>query len=745
MKINRVNYYKGPSLYSFKPSIGIELDIGDLEYQSSDTLPGFTESLLACLSNSEKDISRKYQEKFSKRLKGGILMGPILEHLTIIIQQAAGIDVSSSKTIMTNTTGIYEVIFEYKEPHSGIYAFKAALELADRLINHQSAVDLKEYIDHTARLYLTYKLNHSTEAIYNAAEHAFIPVNRMDSEMLRLGTGSKQKYVKGTITSETKYISVENASNRQSTKDLLRLVQLPVPDGLIVHTIEEIFSGADYLGFPLVIKPLERRLGKTITNIKNRQELFNVVNCQDPRIKTYLLERHYTGNDFRLLIIDGKMAAASHRVAPYIIGNGKDTIQQLIEEENKNPLRGEGLYKPMSKIPLDHSMTCFLEKSELSLQSVPSNGQVIQVMGDVHIETGGHAVDVTDQVHPSIEKLGITAAKAVGLDIAGVDIICQDISAPLGEIIISDVHVNPNIRMHHYPAEGKPRDAGRAIIDYLFTNREDAVIPVIAMIGGSSDNLTTKLLKYILEKGDVKVGVMYKDRLFDREPQPDQDLGSILTNPFVDLAVIELNSKTIIDEGLPFCNCDIGIISMYSTIETQKIEDVRMKSLVAEKVIETGTCILNANDVYIEELSQTAKAEVIVISNEENSVIDRAISSGRAAWFIDNDGWIIYTKERTHRRFLPLQALPNAASKQTVEQMLQALAAAHFHGISLEELRGKLLRFNQKESPSQLGNAITKHYKESTVYTSKAKSKSIYKLVENSKELQEIPQAGSSK
>ena len=737
MKINRVNYYKGPSIYSFKPSICIELDIGDLEYQSSVSLPEFTESLIACLSDSGQDCPRQYLEKFSERLKQGILMGTIIEHLTILIQQAAGINVNRSKTIMTNKTGIYEVIFEYKEKHSGIYAFKAALEIANRLINHQGPVELKEYINHTARLYLTYKLSPSTEAIYNAAEYALIPVDRMDKNVLRLGTGSKQKYVKGTISSETRYISIENSSNRQSTKELLRLYQLPVPEGLIVHTIEEIFSGADYLGFPLVIKPLERRLGKTITHIKNRQELFNVINCQEPQIKTYLLERCYTGNDFRLLIIDGKMIAASHRVAPFIIGNGKLTIQQLIEEENKNPLRGEGLDTPMSKIPLDHSITCFLEKSELSLQSIPSNGQVIQVIGDVHIETGGQAIDVTDQVHPSIEKLGITAAKAICLDIAGVDIICQDISDPLGEIIISDVHANPNIQMHHYPAEGKPRDAGRAIIDYLFTNREDAVIPIIAKIGGSSDNLTTRLLKYIFTTDDVKVGVVYNDQSVDS--QPGQDLGSILTNPFVDLAVIELNTETILSEGLPFCYCDIGIIGMNSSNENN-----RLKSLVAEVVIETGTCILNANEVDIEELSQAAKAEVIVISTEENSAIDRAISSGKTAWFVDNEGWVIYTKERTHRRFLPLQAITNEPTEQTVEQILQALAAAHFQGIYLEELRGKLVQFNQKEHPSQSSESMKQpNYVKSTVYTSQAQS--IYQMAENPKELQEIPLTGSSK
>lgn len=721
MKINRVNYYKGPSLYLLKPSICIELDIEDLEYRSSDSLPGFTDGLFACLSDSKLAICRNYQEKFSERLQHGILMGPILEHLTIIIQQAAGIDVSSSKTLMTNTTGIYDVIYEYKESHSGIYAFNAALDLVNGLINNQNPVQLKEYIENTARLYRTYKLNPSTEVIYNAAEQALIPIERMNPKRLRLGTGAKQKYVDGTITSETTNISVENASNRQSTKDLLGLAQLPVPDGIIVNTIEEIFSGADYLGFPLVIKPLDRRLGKTITNIKDRQELFNVVNCQDPQIKTYLLERHYTGNDFRLLIIDGKMAAASHRVAPFIIGNGKSTIQQLIEIENTNPLRGEGPYTPMSKIPLDQSMTCFLEKSELSLQSVPTKGQVIQVMGDIHIETGGQAIDVTDQVHPSIRNLGITAAKTIGLDIAGVDIICKDVSNPLDEIVICDVHANPNIRMHQYPSEGKPRDVGRAIVDYLFPNRQDAVIPVIAMIGGNGDNHTTRLLRYFLDKDDIRVGLMFKEHSFKSKPKSDRDLGSILSNPFVDLAVIELNADNILGEGLPFSNCDIGIISRYSTNE-------RMKYLITEVVIEIGACILNAQDVHIEELSRAAKAETIVISsNEENPFIDRAISSGRAAWFVDNDSWIIYTKERTHRRFLPLQSITNEADEQTVEYVLQALAAAHRQGVSLEQLREKMMQFNRQQSSES------------------NRAKSVYKMVEVPKELQEIPQAAPSK
>jgi len=743
MKINRVNYYKGPSLYSFKSSICIELDIEELEYQSSDSLPGFTESLLAYMSYSEPWPDK---ERFSEGLKRGILMGPIIEHLTMVIQQAAGIEVTCSKTVMTNTPGIYEVIYEYKEPHSGIYAFKAALEITNGLINDQNPVEIKEYIEHTARLYLTYKLSPSTEAIYRAADNVLIPVERMGQEMLRLGTGSKQKYVKGTVSSQTTNIAVENSTNRQSTKDLLRLVQLPVPEGIIVNTIEEIFSGADCLGFPLVIKPFDRRMGKTITNIKNRQELFNVVNCQDPQIKSYLLERHYTGNDFRLLIVDGKMVAASHRVAPFVIGNGKNSIQQLIEEENKNPLRGDGPDRPMSKIPLDHSMTCFLEKSEQSLQTVPPKGHIIQVMGDVHQETGGKAIDVTDLVHPSIKKLGITAAKTIGLDIAGVDIICQDISKPLNETIIIDVQANPNIQMHQYPAEGTPRDAGKAIVDYLFSKRQEAAIPVIAMTGGSGDSLTSRLLKYLLETDDVTVGLSNKDGFFigNLETKQEGDHESVtacrmLENPIVDLAVIELTSESILAEGLPFHYCDIGIISRNSNHETRTIEDMRMKSLIADVVIETGYCILNANDVHIDELSRAANAEVIVISsNEENRFIDQAISSGRAAWFVDNEGWVIYTKERTHRRFLPLQSITNASAEQVLEHVLQALAAAHLQGISLEELREKLLSFNQLSHPSQ----SRKMYADAT-YT--AKVKSVYKMIDNSKEPQEITHEERSK
>lgn len=242
------------------------------------------------------------------------------------------------------------------------------------------------------------------------------------------------------------------------TKAILKGCSLPVPEGEIAYSIEGIFDSADRLGFPLVIKPYNGRQGQgVITHIKNKDELFNVIHCLDSHVEKYIVERHFEGHDYRLLIVNGELTATSLRLPPYVIGNGKETLRRLIEKENLNSLRGDGHEKPMSKIPLTHTVTCYLEKSNRNLDTIPKQGELVQVVGNANLSTGGKAIDVTDQVHPTIRNMAIAAAKAIGLDIAGIDLICQDISKPFNHLKTAIIEVNaaPGIRMHHYPSEGK--------------------------------------------------------------------------------------------------------------------------------------------------------------------------------------------------------------------------------------------------------------------------------------------------
>ncbi|RFU66551.1 cyanophycin synthetase [Peribacillus glennii] len=715
MKINRVRYLKGPNYFAYKPMMFIEVDIEDLELRPSDTIPGFTEALIETLPGLKKHTcSLGYEGGFIERLKRGTWMGHILEHMAIELQLAAGIDVRRGKTITAKKPGIYYVTYAYKEQQSGLYSFEAAMEIAGLLLKGEKHLDSRPYVNKVAELYYKNKLGPSTEAIYEAAILSNIPVERIgEDSLLRLGTGSRQKFVQATISSQTSSLAVENSCDKQLTKEILKSCSLPVPDGEVVSTMEEIFAQSEIMGFPLVIKPLNGRQGQgVITNIKNKEQLFNVVSCLDQHVDKYILERHYEGNDYRILVVDGRLIAASLRVPPFVIGNGVDTIRDLINEENKNPLRGDGHEKAMSKIPLNHTVSCYLEKLDLTLDSIPDKGKIIQVVGNANLSTGGKAIDVTDQVHPTIRKIAVTAAKAIGLDIAGIDFICKDISKPFDkhEMAIIEINAAPGIRMHHYPSEGKSRDVGKAILDYLFKTREEASIPIISVTGTNGKTTTTRLVNYFLAKEGVTVGMTNSDGVFVDNVAIDQgdcsgpiSARKILHNPTVDFAVLETARGGIVREGLAFRHCDVGIVTNVAEdhlgldgIETFE-QLVKLKRLIPEVVIENGYCVLNADDEHVAKMADYTKGEVIFTSlHQNNPYIQKAIFEKKKAWYVDHSGWIVYASNGILESVHPCNNFPitiGGAAKHNISNLLQAMAAAHTQGVPLHELTTKALAF----------------------------------------------------
>ncbi|KMY49180.1 cyanophycin synthetase [Peribacillus loiseleuriae] len=715
MKINRVRYLKGPNYFSYSPTLLIELDIEELEYQPSDIIPGFNEALMASMpSLLSHTCSPGYTGGFFDRLKRGTWMGHILEHIAIELQNLAGIEVKRGKTIAGENPGIYYVTYSYKEEKSGLCAFNSAVKIVESILSESKPVKIESYVAEIEELYYANKLGPSTEAIYQAALKAEIPVQHIgDDSLLRLGTGSRQKFVQATITSQTSNLAVEHSCDKQMTKDILTNCGLPVPIGMVASTLEEIFLKADLIGYPLVLKPLKGRQGQGVmTNIKNREQLFNIVNCLETEGESYIIERYYQGSDYRLLVVNGQLVAASMRIPPYIIGNGTDTIQELIELENKNPLRGDDHEKPMTKIPLDHSVSCYLEKMNLSLQSIPEKGDIIQVVGNANLSTGGKAIDVTDQVHATIKDIAVSAAKAINLDIAGIDVICPDISKSFNreELAIIEVNAAPGIRMHHFPSEGKKRDVGAAIVNYLFKDRTEAAIPIIAITGTNGKTTTARLVSHFLSEVGRKVGMANSDGVYIGGQCIDEgdcsgpiSARKVLANPNVDYAVLETARGGILREGLAFRHCDVGIIT--NVAEDHLGSDgivtfeqlVKLKRLIAEVVHESGYCILNAEDSNVAKMSSHSKGKIIYTSlTEQNGLVKEALQEGAVVWYVNDSGWIIYACEGKKERFLLGSDIPitiNGTAKHNLANLLQALAAAYSQGVTMDQLRERALCF----------------------------------------------------
>ncbi|WP_316568292.1 cyanophycin synthetase [Neobacillus sp. YIM B06451] len=723
MKINRVRYLKGPNYFNYKPTMWIELDLEEMEFSPSNELPGFNEALLKTIpSLMEHTCSLGYPGGFVERLHEGTWMGHILEHIALELQHLAGIKVRRGKTLTSNKKGIYYVTYDYREPKSGLYAFEAAKEIVEKILGSGHSVDAGPYIEKIEDLYYTNKLGPSTEAIYNAAFAKQIPVERVGKDsLLRLGTGSKQKYVQATITSQTSFMAVENSCDKQITKTILAGAGVPVPEGEMASTAEEMFEAADRVGFPLVIKPLNGNQGRGVyTNIKSREELFNILHCMESPETNFIVERFYEGHDYRLLIVDGELIAASMRIAPYVIGNGRDSIRALIEEENNNPLRGDGHEKPMSKIPMNATVSCYLEKTGVTLDSTPEPGRIIQVVGNANLSTGGQAIDVTEEVHPTIRDVAVTAAKAIGLDVAGVDFICPDISAPLDreKATIVEVNAAPGIRMHHYPAKGKPRDVGKAIVDYLFKSKEDASIPIISVTGTNGKTTTTRMIKHFLEREGYTVGMTNSDGVYIGNNTIDEgdcsgpiSARKILSNPNVDAAVLETARGGILREGLAFRQCDVGIVTNVSEdhLGLDGIEEfgqlVKLKRLIPEVVMDGGHCILNADDPEVVQMAEYTRGKIIYTSLfYTNHHIREAAEKGWTVWILDEENWICCIENGNPKRLLPARDIPvtiEGKARHNISNLLQALAAAYAQGVPFEVLKEKALSFKPDSEQSK--------------------------------------------
>ncbi|WLD93633.1 cyanophycin synthetase [Alkalihalobacillus sp. AL-G] len=714
MKINRIKYLSGPNYYSYKPMIWIELDIEKLEEKPSNKLPGFVDRLIEAMPTLHTHTcSRGYEGGFVERLREGTWMGHILEHIAIELQSLAGIPVKRGKTITSKRKGIYYVTYRYEEKESGIYAFHAAMEIVSLLLFKDPVVfTIDSYVEKVEELYYKNKLGPSTEAIYHAAYKRKIPVEQVGTEsVLRLGTGKKQKLMHATISSQTSFVAVENACDKEVTKTLLREAALPVPEGKVVSNQGELIKAANQLGYPLVIKPISGRQGKdVITNIESKEELLTGYACLSEN-EQVIVERYFNGDDYRFVVIDGRMEAASLRLPPFVIGNGKDSIQALIEKENNNPLRGDGHEKPMTKIPINDSVTCYLKTKGFALQTIAEKGQVVELLGNANLSTGGLAIDVTDTVHSTYRTIAERAARAIRLDIAGIDMIIEDISAAykLGRAAVIEVNAAPGIRMHHYPSAGKPRDVGGAIADYLFKNRKEASIPTIAVTGTNGKTTTSRLIAHFLKSEHKTVGVANSDGVFigdqcidDGDCSGPVSARKVLHHPEVDAAVLETARGGMLREGTAFRFCDVGIVTNVSEdhlgldgIET--IEELRkLKRLIPELVHPEGYCVLNADDQAVAEMCTHTDGQVIFTSlSNENPVVTGHKDKNGEVWYIKDD-WIIHEKNGSADKFMKHADIPitfNGYARHNISNLLQAVASAHSIGVSIEELRRKVLTF----------------------------------------------------
>lgn len=735
MKIEKIQVLDGPNQWSNyrKKLIQVKIDLEDLEDFPSDKLPGFNDRLKDLLPTLiEHECSEGCRGGFFERLERGTWMGHVIEHVALEIQSLAGMDTGYGRTRSTSKRGVYNMVFSYEVPEAGRYAATAAFEIVEAVVNQQP-IDIEPVIAELRRLRQRYGLGPSTRSIVAEAERCGIPWKRLGANSsIQLGYGKNQKRFRATMTSQTAHAAVALAGNKEETKRRLSLVHIPVPEGETCWDVEGLVKIIEKIGFPIVIKPLDANQGKGATiNVNDMNAAIAAMHFALQYGREVIVEKYITGYDYRLLVVDGKFVAASRRVPAHVVGNGKSTIDELIEEVNRDPRRGEGHEASLTKISCDQDTLAMLTKFNLTLESIPNDGEMVYLKSTANLSTGGTAIDVTDEVHPENIFIAQRVAKIIGLDICGIDIVSKDIGKPLrsnGGAVI-EVNAAPGFRMHLDPSEGKPRNVAAAVIDMLYPTGSTSTIPLFAVTGTNGKTTTTRLLAHIVKSCGHNPGYTTTDGIYicDYKIQEGDTTGpksaaTILEDPTTDFAVLETARGGLLRSGLYFNNCDIGIITNIAEdhlglgdIDTLK-DLANVKGVVARSVKNEGYAVLNGEDKNCIAIGKRLSANVAYFSTDaENEFVKAHCAAGGLAAILKN-GNIVFCKEGNEiivDSVLNIPITENGKVRFMIANALAASLAAFSWGFEVEQIRKALREFNPcfDQTPGRMNHFEMQHYK----------------------------------
>jgi cyanophycin synthetase len=611
MRVLEARAFRGPSIYAYRRVIRMTLDLGELENFPTTKLGDFTDRLIATIpSLHEHTCSYGEAGGFVKRLREGTWLGHVVEHIAIELQCLAGTPVSYGKTRGTGDDGVYYVVYSYREERIGFLAAHVALRLVNSLLPpnlqgieglHRLLSEDLRHIDSAAEFNYQRELDElitaasdmalgpTTQSIVDAAAARGIPALRLnDQSLVQLSYGKHQKHIVASTTPLTSNIAVEMASDKELTVKLLGDVGLPVPRNILVSSVEEAVDAAERLGFPLVTKPLDVSHGRGVSlNLNTLDEVRWGYEQSAVYTKWVLVEQFLPGKDFRVLVINDKVVAAAERVPAHVVGDGEHTIAQLVEIVNRDPRRGLGHEKVLTQITINSQAERLLKQAGHTLETILPAGQVFHLRSTANISTGGTAIDRTGEIHYENREIARRAARVIGLDIAGIDIIAPDISRPLSETGggIVEVNAGPGFRMHLQPTEGQGRDVAKPVIDMLFPEPEPARIPVIAITGTNGKTTTSRMVAHMLKLDGKIVGLTTTDGIYINgelykagDTTGPWSARMVLKDPTVGAAVLETARGGILREGLGFDRCDIGAVLNVRADHLGCAESTRSKS-----------------------------------------------------------------------------------------------------------------------------------------------------------------------
>lgn len=724
--------YIGPSTWALVPVISLTVDIGELEERPTNKIDGFTERLVDLIPTLyEHNCSLGRPGGFIERMHDGTWMGHVLEHVAIELQNLTGSEVSRGLTRSTAQSGVYNVVYQYAQRDLGLQSGMVARDLLNWLIYGEGDFCYETQLEDLIRLAHRLAYGPSTKALTDEAERRSIPVIRLDDNwsLVQMGHGVHQQRIWATTTTLTSDIAVDLASHKRLTNQLLAGVGIPVPRGTSVTTVDEAARVANSIGYPVVLKPLDGNHGRGVQiNLCNEAEVREAfaVSQSESRTGKVMVETFITGRDHRVLVVNGHMVACAERVPAHVTGDGERRVDELIEIANSDPRRGIGHEKVLTRISVDKSVEDLLASQGLSLESVPEPGRFVQLRLVGNMSTGGTAIDRTDDIHPDNIEIAEQAAQVIGLDIAGIDMIVDDISRPLKDQhgAICEVNAGPGFRMHTHPTEGHPRDVARPVIERLFPPGVPSRVPIVAVTGTNGKTTTCRMIAHILKMQGKRVGMTTTDgiyidgtQIYQADASGPRSARMVLQNPTVEHAVLETARGGILREGLGFDRCDVAVVTNVAGdhLGLAGIDSLRdlaeVKAVVPRAAFRDGFSVLNADDPRCMAMTRVARGEIVLFSiAEDNEKVHEHIRSRGIAVVLrkTQSGETIYLLEgKRETAVLDVHHIPatfEGRARVNVKNSLAAVAAAYASNCSVETIRTGLRSFSTSfyQTPGRL-------------------------------------------
>ena len=745
MRILDRSVFVGPSVHAHFPVIRLELDLAELEAWPTGRLgPAFVDGLVAALPGlAEHGCSYREPGGFIRRMREGegTWLGHVLEHVAIELQNVAGEEVTFGKTRSTDKPGVYSVVYEYAQKEEGI----AAGELAVRLLSSLLPTELQprssvpegwqwptardEFIRYAQRR----ALGPSTASLVRAAEERNIPWLRLnDQSLIQLGHGKYQQRIQATITGRTPHIAVELASDKEETNKILASLGLPVPKQELVQTEEAALRAAHRLGLPVVTKPYNGNHGRGISiHLTTDEEISAGFSAAREHSRSVIVENFITGDDHRLLVVNGELIAATRRTPGHVVGDGKQTIAQLVDAVNRDPRRGIGHEKVLTRIKLDAQAQMMMDRMNYTTDSVPPADEIVYLRSTANLSTGGTATDVTDIIHPDNRDMAVRAIRAIGLDVGGVDFLSSNIAESYRIIGggICEVNAAPGFRMHVSPSEGTPRDAAGPVIEMLFPPGAPSQVPIAAITGTNGKTTTARMLAHITKMGGYTPGLTTTDGVYiDGQRTVEGDMTGpvsarmVLSDPQIDIAVLETARGGLLRAGMGVPKVNVGaVLNVQSDhLGLKGIDTLEQLAELKRIVVEVAQdcAVLNADDPLVLKMSGYTDAKILcyVTMNPQHGLVREHIRAGGRACALEagvNGQMITLYDKGSHIPLLWTHLIPatlEGRALHNVQNAMVAAAMAFSLGIKLDAIRQGLRTFDTTffQAPGRM-NVFNEH------------------------------------